>query len=460
MPPARRPRVSSRLPSTSSAAAADGRGGKGWLSTLRRDPAKRPRRADDEGTPLNDEVLLVIFAGVHNLADLVRCAATCRRWRRLVSTEAAFLCRTPRLVPARFIGPLALGFFHHRVDAAPGFVAMASALRRFPGLLQDPPPSLGALDDNGLFDGSSRIVAARNGLLVVDIRHGKQNRALKLCVCNPMTGEVHVLPPLAGKDGLGHYSCTVLTAEDRDDKTTDPPPPPSYFRLVMVYTRRGFTAFRSYSSDEGSWSEEAKVTGSRLGKKQMGLTHSGVVSRDGKLVYWMAKNVVLVLSLNKLQSMLGSMPRSGNGQIFDMKNTLLGLSPKGRLCAVQFDPLPVPARMKADRISIRITNCTTDRRWFDEIESIQVGQSLPDDVISLKLKWFCSKSGIVFFTAVAGDSGHQRREVYALNLNTRVVEKLACHDGVGDPWEGLHGYEMDQVAYLASLAEPDSLEDM
>jgi hypothetical protein len=171
----------------------------------------------------------------------------------------------------------------------------------------------------------------------------------------------------------------------------------------------------------------------------------------------MAKNMVLVLSLNNLQSALVFMPRSGNGKIFDMKNSLLGLSPKGLLCAVQFDPLPVS--MKADLISIRITTCT-DRRWWDEIESIQVGQSLPADVISLKLRWFCGKSGIVFFTAVAGDTGHRRSEVYALSLNTRVVEKLASHDGDGDVWEGLHGYEMDQVAYLASLAEPDGLEDM
>jgi len=75
-----------------------------------------------------------------------------------------------------------------------------------------------------------------------------------------MAGVVHVLPHLGGKDGLGDYACTVLTADDRDDKTIDPPQSSLYFRLVMLYTRCDFTAFRSFSSEEGSWSEEAKLT--------------------------------------------------------------------------------------------------------------------------------------------------------------------------------------------------------
>lgn len=87
---------------------------------------------------------------------------------------------------------------------------------------------------------------------------------IKLCVCNPTTGAVHILPPLGGKDGLGYYACTVFTAEDAS--------------LIMIYTRREFTAFRSYSSEDGKWSKEAKVrTNARLSEKQMGLMHSGVV---------------------------------------------------------------------------------------------------------------------------------------------------------------------------------------
>jgi hypothetical protein len=379
-----------------------------------------------------------------------------------VSAEAAFLCRTPRRPPGRFIGPLALGFFNYQVDA-PRFVPTAFASRRFPGLLQQQPLSLNTLVDDGLFDGFSRIVASRNGLLVVDLRGVKHDRALKLCVCNPMAGVVHVLPHLGGKDGLGYYACTVLTADDRDEKTIDPPRSSSYFRLVLVYkyTRCGFTAFRSYSSEEGSWSEEAKVTNARLGNIQMGLTddsltHNGVVGYGGRLVYWLSKNVVFVLCLATLQSTVVSMPRSGNGQTFDMLNTLMGLSPNGMLCAIQLDRMSL--RPANRRVPIRVTTCT-DHSWWDTEELIQVEQSLPEDVGNVRLRWFCEKSGAVFFSTISG-SNPLRSEMYVLNLETRVVDKLVSDDRNSNPWAYVHGYEMDQTAYLASLAEPEGMEDM
>ncbi|CAL5010279.1 unnamed protein product [Urochloa decumbens] len=448
------------VPRLFTAAAADSLGRGGGPSRQRRlavHPPACPRRADHDGTPLTDELLLVVFAGVPDLAGLVRCAATCRRWRRLVSAEAAFLCRTPRRPPpGRFVAPLALGFFHHRQGdaAAPRFVAMASASRRFPGLLRQlPPQSLSTLGDGGLFDASSHIVASRNGLVVVDLRRGgggKHDRALKLCVFNPMNGEVHVLPALGDDKFPGHYACTVLTADDCDDKAIDPPRSSSYFRLVMVYTRSGFTAFRSYSSEEVSWSEEAKVTSARLGQKQMALSRSGIVQHGGRLVHWLTKNVVFMLSLTTLQSLVVSLPSSENGQKFDMENTLLGMSPEGRLCAIQFGHLfLMPANR---RIFIRVTT-RTDCGW-DRGELIQVEQLLPEDVTNVRLWWFCEKSGVIFFSAVAGDTDNRRNEMFALSLKTRVVEKPVSLERDGDPWGQVHGYEMSQTAYLASLAEP------
>jgi hypothetical protein len=81
---------------------------------------------------------------------------------------------------------------------------------------------------------------------------------------------VHILPP--------HYTCTVLTATDYPDKNTkNKTPTSSYFRLVMVYNRREFTAFRSYSSKDRCWSPEAKVTRFMFAKRGLGLMRNGIV---------------------------------------------------------------------------------------------------------------------------------------------------------------------------------------
>jgi hypothetical protein len=84
---------------------------------------------------------------------------------------------------------------------------------------------------------------------------------------------------------------------------------------------------------------------------------------------------------------------------------------------------------------------------------------LPEDVGNVRLRWFCEKSGAVFFSTISG-SNPLRSEMYVLNLETRVVDKLVSDDRNSNPWAYVHGYEMDQTAYLASLAEPEGMEDM
>lgn len=227
MPPPRRARLSSR-PYYSVAASERSSSTRGWLAVRRNRPSKRararaPAQGDDEddGTPLTDEILVGIFAGLPDFSDLVRCAATCKRWCRLVSREAAFICRSRRCRRRPYVRSLALGFFylHRRGAAVPRFAATASASRRL-ALRQ---PSLNALVeglDDGLFD-SSRLVASRNGLVVVELQRGKRERALKLCVCNPMIGEVTVLPSLGGKEIVRPYACTIITADDDVDDDDD-----------------------------------------------------------------------------------------------------------------------------------------------------------------------------------------------------------------------------------------------
>ena len=108
-----------------------------------------------------------------------------------------------------------------------------------------------------------------------------------------MTGAARVLPPLTGKDGVEHFACTVLTADDyqyqvQDGVAITPPPPrlsSPHYRLLVLYNRRDFTAIRSYSSKDGSWSPERRVTGAQLGKRQMRLTRGGVVAGGGSVSY-------------------------------------------------------------------------------------------------------------------------------------------------------------------------------
>ncbi|CAO2189682.1 unnamed protein product [Urochloa humidicola] len=439
---------------------------RGWLPDGR-DPSKRPRRADEgDGTPLPDEILLGIFAGVPEIADLIRCAATCRRWRCLVSGEAAFIIsrRASRQRLGRFVPPLALGFFLHgdAGAAAPRFIPTASASRRFHAL-RSPSLTLSAVVDGGLLDSSSRIVASRNGLVVVDLLRGgggKHRRALRLCVCNPMSGLLHALPPLIGKDGVGHYACTVLTADEcHGENSTNSPRSPSSYRLLLVYSRRDFTAFRSYSSssddDGGGWSPEAKVTGARLGKQQMGLMCNGVVAPGGRVAYWLTKDVVFALRLDTMEaSMLAS-------KRYHIDSTRLGFTPEGYLCTIQ---LCRAINKATRRWSVRVFCMATNglhcgdydrHEWWKKENDIWIESFSLDNATTMKMRWFCERSGVVLFTTDHWTGGGRISEVYAFSIQTRTLEKVASNNGKSaDPWENFIGYEMNQEAYLSSLAEP------
>ncbi|CAM0884019.1 unnamed protein product [Alopecurus aequalis] len=198
---------------------------------------------------LSDDTLAVIFDGLSDLAALVRCAATCHRWGRVVATTAAALSRSlPPL--GRFSPHLAVGVFHlekelpttpsryitrSRYDVRPSFVAMGSATR----FLGGGQPLLG-LGDGGLLE-YSRPVASRNGRLVLELRReGRAMDGLRLAVCNLMTrDDIVVLPPLIISDSflagnnstaIRDYGCTLLTEHD-----LRPPRCHSFFRLLLVY---------------------------------------------------------------------------------------------------------------------------------------------------------------------------------------------------------------------------------
>ncbi|KAF8661443.1 hypothetical protein HU200_057042 [Digitaria exilis] len=73
----------------------------------------------------------------------------------------------------------------------------------------------------------------------------------KLCVGNPMRGEIAMLPPLAGADEAGDYAAALSHRPRRPRHATAAA---AFFRLLIVYNRRAFTALRSYSTEaKRSW---------------------------------------------------------------------------------------------------------------------------------------------------------------------------------------------------------------
>ncbi|EEE55389.1 hypothetical protein OsJ_03469 [Oryza sativa Japonica Group] len=425
----------------------------GWLSRRCRSSGADTAEYDANGTSLTDDALAATFTRLPNAADVVRCAATCRRWASVVAKEANALSRALPLLPGR-----ALGFFHKEQDAAavattrkrkrraiivdystpPCFVPTAFGSR----LLGYNLPSASALplgvqtDALGLLDLSlSRPVASRNGRLVLELQSEEHvnDGKLNLCVCNPMTGDVAVLPPLSGKDRPRMYACTLLTDADIDQ----PPPSANFFRVLIVYNRDRFTAFRSYSSDTGSWSMEAKKTpGPKLTNWDLGKLGHGIVLHA--VAYWPLRRTTLAVRM-PLDGIISTIQQF----------RLLGVTPERKLCFI--DAANSSGYVGLASMVFETTGddmCGGAGEW---VRKGGIGQLRRQFKIksadASKLRWFCEKSCTLLFTLGKGSSPW----TFALNLGTKKIEKLTT--GVDcNWWRNFVGYEMDAAAYLMSIA--------
>ena len=474
MPPTRRARSPAATPPSPYAI-------KGWLSRCRRSTWSRRAAAGADDDPLailpDDLLFESIFSRVFSDdADIARCAAACRRWGRIVAARGATaICRSLP-PPDRLLPHLALGFFHGGTDdgnprrrrlaassqPSPWFVPMASATR----LIGSPIPGL-QLGGGSLFH-HARPVASRNGLVVLELWSGGARRAenLALAVCNPMTGDMALLPPLAGP---GHdYACALLTADDLLDEHAQPGPhrpgrPGLFFSLVLVYNRRSFTALRCYTSSSssdgaGSWGSESRKPGAKI--KGHILRHLGQAVVLAGVAYWPMYLGVLGLRV-RLDGAGGGaavvdvcmVPYSAPNAL--PGNRLLGTTPDGRLSfisvGVREDISVFSFRVETlDLRSIDDDMSTAAKRWEENTELIYLHQLKEvSTTTQIKLRWLCEKSGTLFFTVGEGAST-STSGAFSLNLTTTSLEKLA--DGAEcNSWTNLCGYEMDRTALIASI---------
>ncbi|KAG2580571.1 hypothetical protein PVAP13_6NG356700 [Panicum virgatum] len=409
----------------------------------------------EDGAPvgiLPDDALAAIFSRVPSGdTGVARCVATCRRWGRVALR---------RIIPY-FLPHLALGILHGPED---GGGRTARARRKIaattgsaqPRLIPMASASLRLDLDGDLFD-FARPVASRNGRVVFELRREARADGLTLCVCNPVTGDVPVLPPLAGEDCPGYYACEILTRDDLD-VTVAPLPPRctlGFFRILLVYNRRGFTALRCYSSDASCWGPEGRKPGAKISSRMLQQLGPAAVLRG--VAYWPMHRAAFGVRLDGAAATMDVcwVPYKTSHFLPDFR--LLGVSPDGELSYV------CVGRTRRRHLAIIVETLqlqsvdddmsTVADRW-ERQGFIRLPQFEVPGATALKLRWFGEKSGMLLFTI--GEGGNTS-SAFALNLATRSVEKLA--DGVEcNSWRNLCGYEMDRATLLRSLARPAACE--
>ncbi|CAM0876606.1 unnamed protein product [Alopecurus aequalis] len=189
------------------------------------------------GATLPDDVILEIVARLEEASAIFRCAATCRRWRALLS-QPAFL--RPLWPDRSFIG-----FFTNEwrrgegVSFVPVPRSTLGAGRRF---LSSYIPDAPTLSDWVL------PLASHHGLLLVRL-FPRNSRHMQLAVCDPLAGKWDVLPTLSMNEATDFVGYAIVATG------ADCSSPLSSFRVLLVRTDKYGQDYLLYhfSSDCRRW---------------------------------------------------------------------------------------------------------------------------------------------------------------------------------------------------------------
>ncbi|TVU14107.1 hypothetical protein EJB05_37553, partial [Eragrostis curvula] len=191
--------------------------------------------AGDGAAVLPEDVLFEIFSRVQNVRDILRCALACKSWLRLL-TDQDFL---RRLWPDHGHGHPSrlLGFFFQEQRFGAGkrairrhtrerYSVSASTFVPTPARSRLGPggdralTALVADDDGGTFN-YAEPVASRHGVVLMRLvprTYHRMKAGLLLGLCNPITGERHVAPPLdcaCSRPGDSHLHLHSYSAATR-----------------------------------------------------------------------------------------------------------------------------------------------------------------------------------------------------------------------------------------------------
>ncbi|TVU32302.1 hypothetical protein EJB05_24027, partial [Eragrostis curvula] len=238
----------------------------------------------------------------------------------------------------------------------------------------------------------ARPVASRNGRLVLELRRESHADGVRLCVCNPMTGDMEaVLPELSGDDMPGYYACALLIGDD--DLTQHHHP--TFFRLLLVYNRRGFTALRCYSSDDGRWGPEVRKAGDKIPGEKLRRLAPAVVVRG--VAYWALSHGAFGVRLTTRELESSAVRFLGYPRDPYTDTRLLTVSPEeGRLSFVTTRPCGGMFCMQV--YVFRGGDDDTAGEWeHSGPPKVCFPQLHVTDPLDIKMRFFCEKSGVVFF---------------------------------------------------------------
>jgi hypothetical protein len=243
---------------------------------------------------LPDDMLLEVFKRLPPPRDVIRCAAVCRRWRRVVSGAGAACLPRP---------PTHFGFFrNYGPSPQPPFVPTAG-LSLDIGFLPVP-PACGAV-----------LVDARNRRLLLRELGPGYPRELRLLVCSPLEKTYVRLPPLFI---AGHrVACCVLV-----------PGEGVAFRVVVVLFGTDPNHFEVlvYSSVSSAW------------ESATGPVHRNLVPRQGPSVvvgdvmYKLQGEEKYIMVIDAVQMTLSAVPLPDARTLLYAGNHWIGKTLDGRLC--------------------------------------------------------------------------------------------------------------------------------
>ncbi|PWZ54437.1 hypothetical protein Zm00014a_010514 [Zea mays] len=243
---------------------------------------------------LSDDMLLEVFKRLPPPRDVIRCAAVCRRWRRVISGAGAACLPRP---PSHF------GFFrNYGPSPLPPFVRTA-------GLSLDisflpVPPACGAV-----------LVDSRNGRLLLRELGPGYPRELRLLVCSPLEKAYVRVPPLCIAEHM--VACSVLVPGEGDA-----------FRVVVVL----------FGNDPKHFSVLVYFSVSSAWESATGPVHRNLVPRQGPSVvvgdvmYKLQSEEKYIMVVDAVQMTLSAVPLPDARTLLYAGNHWIGRTPDGRLC--------------------------------------------------------------------------------------------------------------------------------